>query len=134
MGTAGARSDGAFGFRTFSESATVTLRLLRRIDAPNGRGTVAIEAPDGEWTAKDGRGDAHRFSWRARVKQPTLSTFGVTMRTSSSAAAELQRLGAAVEDVARHIPEDAETRALELEVTVRRNGRERAVTRFVARR
>jgi len=56
------------------------------------------------------------------------------MHASYGAGAQLQRLAAALEDVAKHIPEDGETRALELEVTVRKNGRPPSVTRLVARR
>src|SRR5262245_7973061 len=76
--TAGQRADGAFGFRMFSESSTVSMRLFRHVDAPSGHGTVALEAPGGDWTARDANGAPQRFSWRARVKEPQLATFGQT--------------------------------------------------------
>jgi hypothetical protein len=132
--TAGARPDAAFGFRMFPESSTLSYRLFREVDAPSGHGTVPVEVPDGDWTAKDANGTPHRLSWRARVKEPALSTFGATMNASYGAGAQVQRLEAALRDVARHIPEDDETRALDLEVTVRKNGRAPTTIRFVARR
>jgi hypothetical protein len=132
--TAGARPDGAFGFRMFPESSTLSYRLFREVDAPSGHGTALVEAADGDWTARDAGGTPHRFSWRARVKEPGLSTFGVTMHASYGARAQLQRLEAALGDVAAHVPEDDETRALVLEVAVKKNGRAATTSRFVARR
>jgi hypothetical protein len=132
--TAGTRADAAFGFRMFSESTTVSVRLFRLTDAPSGHGTVRVEVPEGDWTARDERGMAHRFSWRARVKEPALSTFGVTFPASYGAAAQLARWEAALQYVARHVPEDAETRALELDVTLRKNGRAPTVTHLRAER
>ena len=134
IATAGARPDGAFGFRMFNESSTISVRLYRRVDAPSGHGEVPVEVPDGDWTAHDPSGALHHFSWRTRVKEPALSTFGVTMHASYGAAAQLQRWHAALDDVARHVPDDTETRALELEIKVRRNGRPPTVTHFLARR
>jgi hypothetical protein len=127
--TSGSRPDGAFGFRMFSESSTIEVRLFRQLD--EGK---RVEVPDGEWVAKDATGAAHRISWQSRVKEPNLTVFGVTMHASYGAGAQVQRWSAAVADVARHIPDDAETRALELQMTVRKNGRPPAVTRIVARR
>ena len=132
--TAGGRPDGAFGFRMFSESSTISARLFRRVDADTGHGTVAVEVPDGDWTARDASGSPHRVSWRARVKEPQLSSFGQTFAASYGAAAQVQRWGAALRDVAQHIPEDTETRALELELTVRKNGRAPTVTHLVVER
>jgi hypothetical protein len=134
IGTAGQRPDAAFGFRMFSESSTIAVRLFRQVDSPSGHGTMPVEVPDGEWTARDASGAPHRVSWRARVKEPALSTFGQTFAASYGAAAQLQRWGAALHDVAQHIPEDTETRALELEITVRKNGRPPTVTHLVAER
>jgi hypothetical protein len=45
--------------------------------------------------------------------------------------AQLDRLQGALDDVTRHIPDDAETERLSLEVTVRYNGREPYVTTLV---
>ncbi len=127
--TAASRPDGAFGFRMFSESSTIQVRLFRHID-----GTGPVEVEGGEWTARDARGVLHRFTWGARVREPNLSTFGVTMHAAYGGAAQVQRWHAAIEDVAKHIPEDAETRALELELTIRKNGRAETVTHLLARR
>src|SRR5262245_40906588 len=132
--TAGQRPDGAFGFRMFSESSTVSVRLFRHVDAPSGHGTVAVEVPSGDWTARDANGAPQRLSWRAGVKEPQLSTFGQTLAAAYGSRAQLQRLDAALRDVAQPIPADAETRALELEVTIRKNGRAPTVSRLRAER
>jgi len=67
IATAGSRPDGAFGFRMFPESSTLSYRLFRDVDAPSGHGTITVEVPDGEWTAKDPSGTPRRVTWRARV-------------------------------------------------------------------
>ncbi len=129
IATAGRRPDGAFGFRMFSESSTIEVRLFR--ETPQG---VKVEVEGGEWVAKDAAGVPHRIAWGAHVKEPGLGVFGARMHASYGAAAQVQRWSAALEYVARHIPEDAETRALALELAVRKNGRARTVTAVEARR
>jgi len=124
IATAGGRPEHAFGFRMFSESSTVRLHLLRAVEAPSGHGTVLVDVRDGAWNAHDPSGAIHRFAWRDRVREPELGTFDVTMHAAYGAEAQLARLRAALADVARHVPEDAETRELVLNVTVRQNGKE----------
>jgi hypothetical protein len=122
--TAGRRADASFGFRMFSESSTIAVALSRVVEAPSGHGTVSAKVADGAWSARDRDGTLHRIRWRDRVLEPELGTFDVTMHASYGEAAQLERLRAALDDVATHTPEDAETRALVLDVTVRKNGGE----------
>lgn len=108
----------------FSESSTLTVHLLREVDAMSGHDTVLVDVRDGEWKAKDASGRTHHFAWKDRVREPGLATFDATIHASYGADAQLARLQAALDDVAAHIPDDAETRALAVDVDVRRNGRE----------
>lgn len=124
IASAAGRSDHIFGFRMFSESSTLNVALFRRIDAPSGHGTVKIHVKNGAWIAKDADGAPRRVSWHDRVREPGLSTFDITIHASYGADAQVQRLQAALLDVAAHVPGDAETRELVLEVIERKNGRE----------
>jgi hypothetical protein len=55
------------------------------------------------------------------------------MHASYSAAAQVERWHAALDDVAAHLlPEDAETRGLVLVLEVRRNGRDPVSYRFTS--
>ena len=114
--TAGRRADAAFGFHMFSESSTLVMTLSREVDGQT------VPVVDGSWSAKDQGGLAHRVSWYDRVKRPELGRFGVEMHASYGADAQLERLAAALEDVAAHTPDDAETHRLLLDVVIRRNG------------
>ena len=73
--------------------------------------------------ARSGR-SPRRIRWRDRVHDPALSAFDVTIHASYGSAAQLARLQAALDDVVQHMPDDAETRALVADVTLRKNGRE----------
>lgn len=119
IGTATRRADGAFGFRMFSESTTVSMKLTRELD-----GGARVPVSGGAWVAKDSSGVPHRLSWLDRVKRADLSTFDRETHASYGEDAQLERLNAALDDVASHIPEDAETRRLLLDVKVWKNGRE----------
>ena len=130
VATAGDRSDNAFGFRMFNESSTLNVHLSRRVDSMSGHGTVLVPVVDGEWIAKDRDGRPHRIKWRERVHEAALSAFDRTFHASYGAAAQLARLQLALDDVAAHMPDDAETRGLVLEVDVRKNGREPYVVRM----
>lgn len=116
--TAGRRADAAFGFRMFSESSTVSATLSREV---NGQ---VVPVTDGTWSAKDAGGLEHRISWYDRVKRYELGRFGAEIHASYGADAQLERFQAALDDVASHTPEDAETHRLLLDVVVRKNGRE----------
>jgi hypothetical protein len=132
IGTGGRRADHAFSFQMFSESSTVRITLLREIEAPSGHGTVILPVRHGEWTAADAEGVRHRFDWRDRVREPILSTFDVTLDAAYGAKAQLSRTQAALDDVASHIEEDAETERLLADVTLVKNGREPTVTRLAS--
>lgn len=120
--TAELRPDRAFGFRMFQESSTLHVELVRDVEAPSGHGTVRVPVRDGAWSARGPDGEQRRHDWRARVREPGLSTFGVWLHASYGADAQLARLRAALDDVATHVAEDTETRRLGLEIRVRRNG------------
>ncbi len=128
--TADRRPDGAFGFRMFPESSSIKVVLFREVDDEDGQRTK-VHVDDGVWSARDAGGMVRRFSWYERVRSPYWA-FDREMHASYGAAAQLARLQSAVDDVASHIPDDAETRRLVLEVTVRRNGREPQVHRLTS--
>ena len=130
--TGNRRSDHAFAFQMFGESSTVRLTLLREIEAPSGHGTLIVPVHRGEWIAADALGTRHHFDWRDRVKVPGLSVFDVTFDAAYGARAQLDRMQAALDDVATHIEDDAETQHLFVDVTLVKNGREPTVTRLVS--
>jgi hypothetical protein len=57
------------------------------------------------------------------VKGWRLNTLGVSMHASYGLSTQLFRLQAALEDVASHIPDDAQTRAVVAVVRASHNGR-----------
>lgn len=116
--TAGSRPDHIFGFRMFPEASTIEIHLWR--ETAGG----AARAARGEWSARDTAGQLRHFSWRDRVRDPILSSIDARVFASYGVDAQLARLGHALDDVADHVPEDAETRRLVAEVVVRRNGGE----------
>jgi len=113
----------------FPESSSIKVVLYREVDGEGGRTQVHVD--DGVWSARDAGGMARRFNWYERVRTPYWA-FDRETHASYGAAAQLTRLQAAVDDVAAHIPDDAETRRLIVEVTVRRNGREPQVHRLTS--
>ena len=128
--TAGRRPDGAFGFRMFNESSTIKLSLYREVEGPGG-GRARVHVDAGVWTARAADGTNHRLSWYDRVPTPFFP-FDREFHASYGARAQLARLQAALDDLATHLPLDAETRRLVLDVTVRRNGREPFVVQLVS--
>ena len=131
MLTASNRADAAFGFRMFAESSTLSASLTRVVEVPGG-GTREVPVKDGEWVARGASGRTHAVRWRDRVIEPNLATFGVTMHAAYSAATQIERWRAALDDVAAHLPDDAETKRLHLELVVRKNGREPVTYSFDA--
>lgn len=129
--TGGRRYDGAFGFRMFPESSVITVALYREVESPNG-GRERLHVSDGVWGARNVEGRIHRFSWYDRVPAP-FWVFDREMNASYGAQTQLTRLQYALEDVASHVNDDAETLRFELEVTVRRNGREPVLHRLQSR-
>lgn len=120
VATGGLRADGAFGFRMFPESTTIAIHLDREVGCKRTIAPVVA----GEWTAKSEHGIERRFAWTDRVDDPVLSHLDVTMHAAYGKAAQLARLQAALDDVATHDPDDAETCRFVATVTVRRNGGE----------
>ncbi|HVH47356.1 MAG TPA: hypothetical protein VM925_33705 [Labilithrix sp.] len=131
--TADRRSDGAFGFRMFSESSSIKLALYREVDGPDGR-RVRVHVDDGVWSARARDGRNHRHTWYDRVPMPYW-VFDREMHASYGAAAQLSRLQGALDDVVGHLSadDDLETRRLVLDVTVRRNGRDPVVHQLSSR-
>ena len=80
-------------------------------------------APRGKWSAHDAMGQLTAFSWEDRVRDPILAALDTRVFASYGVAAQLARLQRALDDVADHVPEDAETERLVAEVTVWKNGR-----------
>jgi hypothetical protein len=116
--TAGARPDHIFAFRMFPEASTLEVHLAR-VTRDGERAT-----PGGEWSARDASGQLRHFAWRDRVRDPVLSSLDARVFASYGATTQLARLQRALDDVAEHLPEDAETLKLVAHVTVWRNGRE----------
>lgn len=133
IATAGRRADAAFGFRMFSESSTLHAALYRAVEAPSGYGTLLVPVVDGSWMTRDADGNPHRIRWHDRVRAPELNVFDATIHAGYGAAAQTKRWQAALDDVAAHIPEDAETRQLVLDLTLRRNGHEPVVLHLVSK-
>jgi hypothetical protein len=129
--TAGRRPDGAFGFRMFQESSTLKVSLYREIAGEEGRRT-RVQVVDGTWTARDAGGMQRRFAWTDRIRRRDLAIFDAEISAGYGAAAQVARWQAALDDVATHTPDDAETRRLLLDITVRRNGREPYVVRLAS--
>jgi hypothetical protein len=121
--TADRRPDGAFGFRMFADSSTVKITLYREVVGDDGQRT-RIHLEDGVWSARDTGGLKRRFAWTDRVRRRELATFDTEMSSKYGTAAQLTRLQAALDDVATHTPDDADTRRFLLDVVVRKNGRE----------
>lgn len=118
MLTAPLRPDHIFGFRMFPEASTMEIRLARE---HSGQLTPA---PHGKWQAHDRAGHTIAFSWEDRVRDPVLSALDTRVFASYGVDAQLARLQRALEDVADHVVDDAETDRFVAEVTVWRNGRE----------
>jgi hypothetical protein len=114
--TAATRPDHIFGFRMFPEASTLEIHLWRDTNAG------AVATVRGDWSARSATGQLRHFSWRDRVRDPVLGTVDARVFASYGVDAQLARLGHALDDVADHIADDAETRRLRAEVIVRKNG------------
>jgi len=112
------RPDHIFGFCMFPEASTMEIHLARELA---GR---REPAPRGKWHARDAAGQVTAFSWDDRVRDPVLAALDTRIFASYGLDAQLARLQRALDDVADHTPEDAETERLVANVTVWKNGRE----------
>ncbi len=124
--TASNRADAVFGFRMFAEASTIRAHLTREVDGKD------VPVKDGEWIAKDKDGTPHHVRWRDRVIEGNLATFDRVMHASYSAAAQVERWHAALDDVAAHLDGDAETRRMRLDLVVRKNGGDPVTYRFAS--
>ncbi|MDP9149892.1 MAG: hypothetical protein M3O36_08150 [Myxococcota bacterium] len=114
--SAARQPDHIFGFRMFPEASTLEIRLAREVAG------LVVPAPRGEWKATDSAGAAHAFTWCDRVRDSVLATLDARVFASYGVDAQLARLQRALDDVADHVPDDAETTRLRAEVIVRKNG------------
>jgi hypothetical protein len=133
IATAGSRADNAFGFRMFNESSSVEAHLFREVESPSGHGTVRVQVVDGKWRAKDDAGNLHTFSWYERVKSGAVASLDARQHASYGAGAQVERLHAALDDVAAHVVGDSETSALVLVISVSKNGHAPEPVEFVAK-
>jgi hypothetical protein len=116
--TAPLRPDHLFGFSMFPEASTIEIHLARLV-----RGSP-MPAPRGEWSAQDRSGQLRHFRWVDRVRDGTLGAVDTRVFASYGIDTQLARLQHALDDVADHVPEDAETKQFVAQVVIRKNGRE----------
>lgn len=115
----------------FAESSTVKVVLYRELAGEGGQRTL-VHVDRGVWSARDAGGLVRRFAWTDRVRRRDLSFFDTEVSAHYGAAAVVSRLRAALDDLAAHTPDDAETRRFLIDVTVRRNAREPYVVRLAS--
>jgi hypothetical protein len=124
--------DHVFGFQMFNESSSIKIDLFREVERG---GRVELERiVDGEWDAPDAGGTRRHFSWGDRVRKSPLNRLQGFVHAPYGLDAQLYRLERALQDVARHVPEDHETRAFVAEVETRKNGRDSGRVRLRAAR
>jgi hypothetical protein len=111
--------DHVFGFQMFNEASRLQFQLFRKV---RGQRRL-VPVVDDAWEARDRAGVVRQFRWIDRVRYSKLSRSGVSRHASYGLDAQLFRLQAALDDVAAHIPDDAETRALVAIVQGSKNGR-----------
>ena len=121
--TADRRVDGIFGFRALTEASSFKAALFREVIGQDGKRT-RVHVDDGVWTANDAGGLRRRFAWSDRVRRHELVILDRETPADVSAAATISRLQGALDDLATHTPDDADTRRFAIDVTVRQNGGE----------
>jgi hypothetical protein len=122
--------DHLFGFQMFNESSSLKIDLFREV-VRDGR-TVLLPVPDGEWEALDAHGVPHHFAFHDRVRVSPLHRLGTFVHASYGLDAQVYRLEHALEDVARNVPLDHETRAFVAVVETLKNGRPAGTVRLRA--
>ena len=116
--TAPRRPDASFGFHMFPEASLIEIHLARE----TAKGVVPVSG--GTWQAPDRAGHVHEFYWRERVRDPILSSLDARVFASYGVDAQLARLQRALDDVADHTSDDAQTLRLVARVVVSKNGHE----------
>lgn len=122
--------DFVFGFQMFNASSEMKIAIFRRLRSKRPHSGRLIVVRDGAWQAKDTHGVTHSFRWNDRVRDGVLGTLDRYVHASYGLEAQIFRLQYALDDVARHIPEDSETEALIAVVDTRKNGRDGAKLRL----
>ncbi len=112
--------DFVFGFQMFNASSELKIALFRKVRTSRKHGLVPVK--DGTWQAKSVDGSLHTQRWNARVHDGVLGTLDRYVHASYGLKAQLFRLQFALDDVAHHLPGDAETQALVAVVDTRNNG------------
>jgi hypothetical protein len=112
--------DHVFGFQMFNESSRIRISLFRQV---RGRRKL-VPVRGGTWEARDEKGGLHTFHWDDRVHYYVLRRLDGFVPAAYGLEAQRVRLQQALDDVATHIPEDAETEALVAVVDASKNGRE----------
>jgi len=111
--------DHALGFQMFNESSRLTIHLFREVQGKKKR--VLLPVQDGRWQAPDASGRLRDYAWRDRVRYYPLDTLDTSLHAPYGLAGQLFHLQAALDDVARHIPDDTRTLALVAEVETVKN-------------
>ncbi|MGD0676138.1 MAG: hypothetical protein ABSC94_12000 [Polyangiaceae bacterium] len=127
VATGSRREDHSFAFQMFPEASTIEIHIFRL----TAEGLVA--APGGEWAARDPSGQLQHFSFHDRVHDPILGRLDTRVFASYGVDTQLARLRHALDDVVRHVPDDAETLRLRADVIVSRNGREVSTVTLLSR-
>jgi hypothetical protein len=112
--------DHALGFQMFNESSRLTIHLFREVARRRQR--VLIAVPDGHWQAPDANGQLRNYAWGDRVRYFPIRALERSVEARYGLAGQLFHLQAALDDVARHIPDDSVTLALVAKVETIRNG------------
>lgn len=119
-----ARGDKLFGYQMFAETTYFEAKLHRVL--ADGR---RVHAPRGSWQAKGADGRRRQFRWQHQVRDFKLDALDRRQRAKISIATTLKFFRLALVHVAEHIPDDAETLRLELDVEYRTaDGKSHAVT------
>ena len=105
------RGDRLFGYQMFAESTFFTARLYR-VTADGRREHLR----DGSWIAADEHGVRRRFSWRGFVDDFRLDRLERRTRAKIGIGTTLKFFQHALDHVVEQIPQDRETRRLELEI------------------
>ncbi|MFO0659244.1 MAG: SUMF1/EgtB/PvdO family nonheme iron enzyme [Polyangiaceae bacterium] len=121
IATGSLRPERAFGFQMFPEASTATISLLREVRGADGV-VRAVPMPGGVWRARGRDGVERTFRWTDRIKYQYLQRLDQPAFASYGVAAHLHRLQGALDDVATHTPDDAETLRFLARVEVKKNG------------
>ncbi len=126
--------DFVFGFQMFNASSELKIALFRKLRAPHRRGLGLVPVRNGAWRAKSADGTVHTHRWNDRVRDGVLGTLDRYVHASYGLEAQLFRLQFALDDVAHHVADDAETEALVAVVDTRKNGRQLRPVRLMGAR